>query len=91
MDVFIVVITGRIGRLLTQELLSRGDTVRGLVRRDQQRVNLAARGVEAVVGDRAFHLSDKAYQRGYATPALTATRMSGYQMQSRRRCTLSFS
>lgn len=51
MDVVIIGITGRIGRLLMQELLSKGDTVRGLVRRDEQQEELAARGVNAVVGD----------------------------------------
>lgn len=37
--------------MLTYNLLSKGDTVRGLVRRDEQRADLAARGVDAVVGD----------------------------------------
>ncbi len=53
MDVFIVGITGGIGRLLAEQLLSRGDHVRGLVRRDGQRADLAARGIEATVGDLA--------------------------------------
>lgn len=51
MDVFIVGITGKIGGLLAQKLLAKGDTVRGLVRRDEQRADLAAQGVEAVLGD----------------------------------------
>ncbi len=51
MEVFIIGITGRIGGLLAQKLLSKGDTVRGLVRRDEQRADLAARGIDAVVGD----------------------------------------
>lgn len=51
MDVFIIGITGRIGGLLAQKLLAKGDTVRGLVRRDEQRADLAARAVDAVVGD----------------------------------------
>lgn len=51
MDVFIIGITGRIGGLLAQKLLAKGDTVHGLVRRDEQRADLAARGVHAVVGD----------------------------------------
>lgn len=53
MDVFIMGITGKIGGLLAQELLSRGDGVQGLVRRDEQRADLAARGVKATVGDLA--------------------------------------
>jgi len=51
MAVFIVGITGRVGGLLAQELLARGDTVRGLVRRDGQRAALAARGLDAAVAD----------------------------------------
>ncbi|MEO3764009.1 NAD(P)H-binding protein [Streptomyces sp. B8F3] len=50
-DVFIIGITGGVGRLLAQELRSRGDTVGGLVRRDDQRAELAARGMSARVGD----------------------------------------
>ncbi|MEU1932968.1 SDR family oxidoreductase [Streptomyces coeruleorubidus] len=53
MNVFIIGITGKIGRLLVQELLSRGDAVHGLVRREEQRADLAAHGVDAVVGDLA--------------------------------------
>ncbi|WNO71226.1 NAD(P)H-binding protein [Streptomyces sp. AM8-1-1] len=53
MDAFIIGITGRTGGLLAQELLSRGDTVHGLVRREEQRADLAALGVDAVVGDLA--------------------------------------
>lgn len=41
MDVFIIGITGKIGGLLAQRLLSKGDTVHGLVRRDEQRADLA--------------------------------------------------
>ncbi|MCY0922275.1 NAD(P)H-binding protein [Streptomyces sp. H27-G5] len=51
MDVFIIGITGKIGRLLAQELLAQGDTVHGLVRRDEQRTDLAAQGIHALVGD----------------------------------------
>ncbi|MFJ9102135.1 NAD(P)H-binding protein [Streptomyces sp. NPDC102405] len=51
MDVFIIGITGGIGGLLAQKLRSRGDTVHGLVRRDDQRAELATRGVVAHVGD----------------------------------------
>lgn len=53
MDAFIIGITGKIGSLLAQELLSRRDTVRGLVRRDAQRAELTAEGVNATVGDLA--------------------------------------
>lgn len=53
MDVFIVGITGKVGDLLARELLARGDSVHGLVRREEQRADLAARGVDAVVGDLA--------------------------------------
>ncbi|WP_255561215.1 NAD(P)H-binding protein [Mumia sp. zg.B53] len=50
-DVFIIGVTGGVGRLLTQELRGRGASVRGLVRRPGQRADLAASGVDAVVGD----------------------------------------
>ncbi|MEU2925803.1 NAD(P)H-binding protein [Streptomyces sp. NPDC007251] len=53
MDVFIIGITGGIGGLLAGRLRSRGDTVRGLVRRDDQQAALAAQGVQATVGDLA--------------------------------------
>ncbi|MEU5712221.1 MULTISPECIES: NAD(P)H-binding protein [Streptomyces] len=53
MDVFIIGITGGIGDLLARKLRSRGDTVRGLVRRDEQQAALAAQGVQATVGDLA--------------------------------------
>ncbi|KOV77358.1 NAD-dependent dehydratase [Streptomyces sp. NRRL WC-3723] len=52
-DVFIIGITGGIGDLLARKLRSRGDTVRGLVRRDEQQAALAAQGVQATVGDLA--------------------------------------
>lgn len=53
MDVFIIGISGKVGGLLAQELRSRGDAVRGLVRRDAQRTELATDGIDAVVGDLA--------------------------------------
>lgn len=53
MKVFIIGISGAIGRLLAQNLTGRGDTVSGLVRRDEQRVDLAARNIDAVVADLA--------------------------------------
>ena len=53
MDIFIIGMTGAIGGLLAQKLRSRGDTVRGLVRRDDQRAVLAQQGIHAHVGDLA--------------------------------------
>ncbi|POX62854.1 NAD-dependent dehydratase [Streptomyces sp. Ru62] len=53
MDVFIIGITGGIGDALARRLRSRGDTVHGLVRRDDQRAALAAHGVRATIGDLA--------------------------------------
>lgn len=50
-DVFIIGITGGVGSLLAQKLRSRGDAVRGLVRRDDQQAELATRGMNARVGD----------------------------------------
>ncbi|MFF0728566.1 NAD(P)H-binding protein [Streptomyces sp. NPDC004134] len=50
-DVFIIGITGGVGGLLARKLRSRGDSVRGLVRRDGQRAELATQGVDARVGD----------------------------------------
>ncbi|MFX3640498.1 MAG: NAD(P)H-binding protein [Candidatus Pristimantibacillus sp.] len=53
MNVFIIGITGNIGGLLAQRLVSKGDTVHGLVRRYEQQAELAARGINTVVGDLA--------------------------------------
>ncbi|MET9359633.1 NAD(P)H-binding protein [Streptomyces sp. NPDC006632] len=53
MDVFIIGITGKVGGLLARELVSGGDAVHGLVRRDEQRPALAALSVDATVGDLA--------------------------------------
>lgn len=50
MKTFIFGISGAVGRLLAQKLADRGDDVSGLVRRDEQRADLAAIGVQAVVG-----------------------------------------
>jgi len=58
MRVFIIGVSGAIGGLLAQELLDRGDLVTGLVRREQQRADLAARGVDASVGDLASLSAD---------------------------------
>ncbi|MFF5979242.1 NAD(P)H-binding protein [Streptomyces olindensis] len=51
MDVFIIGITGGIGSLLARKLRARGDDVHGLVRREEQRAELATHGVRAHVGD----------------------------------------
>lgn len=51
MDVFTIGVTGNISDSLAQELVSKGDPVRGLVRRDEQWVEFVARGVDAVVGN----------------------------------------
>lgn len=50
MQVFVVGVTGRTGRLLARDLLSRGDVVRGLVRDEQSRREMAGEGVAAVLG-----------------------------------------
>ncbi|AKH86394.1 NAD-dependent dehydratase [Streptomyces sp. CNQ-509] len=50
-DLFLIGITGGVGRLLARRLRARGDTVRGLVRRDDQRAELAAQGMDTRVGD----------------------------------------
>ncbi|MFJ3407093.1 NAD(P)H-binding protein [Promicromonospora sp. NPDC090134] len=51
MNVFVIGVAGRTGTLLARALQRRGDQVRGLVRRDEQREAFAAKGVDAVVGD----------------------------------------
>ena len=51
MKVFIIGISGAVGALLAQDLTGRGDSVSGLVRREDQRADLARRRVEAHVGD----------------------------------------
>jgi uncharacterized protein YbjT (DUF2867 family) len=50
-DLFLIGITGGVGRLLARRLRARGDTVRGLVRRDDQRAELATQDMDARVGD----------------------------------------
>ncbi|WP_165855830.1 NAD(P)H-binding protein [Marinobacter sp. JSM 1782161] len=59
MNVFIIGISGSIGRLLTRQLQARGDTVRGLVRRQEQHAELEAQGVPSHVGDLA-HMDTQA-------------------------------
>ena len=51
MRVFVAGISGAVGGLLARDLTGRGDVVSGLVRREDQRVDLARRDVEAHVGD----------------------------------------
>lgn len=51
MRVFIIGISGAVGGLLAAALAGRGDVVSGLVRRPDQRADLAARDIEARVGD----------------------------------------
>lgn len=51
MKVFIIGISGAIGGLLAEDLTSRGDVVSGVVRRDDQRADLASRDIEVRVGD----------------------------------------
>lgn len=53
MKVFIIGVSGAIGRLLARYLIDRGDEVSGLVRRDAQRADLTTRGVAARVGELA--------------------------------------
>ena len=53
MKVFIIGISGAVGRLLADELGERGDDVTGLVRREEQRRELAARGVDVQVAELA--------------------------------------
>lgn len=53
LNVFIIGITGKIGSLLAQILLEKGDTVRGLVRRTNQQTEFAARGIQTEVGELA--------------------------------------
>jgi len=59
LNVFIIGITGKIGSLLAQILLEKGDTVRGLVRRADQQTELAARGIQTEIGDIASLPADQ--------------------------------
>jgi uncharacterized protein YbjT (DUF2867 family) len=49
--VFVIGISGAVGGLLAEDLTGRGDVVSGLVRREDQRADLAARGIDVRVGD----------------------------------------
>jgi uncharacterized protein YbjT (DUF2867 family) len=51
MKVFVIGVSGAIGRLLAQYLLDRGDEVSGLVRRDAQRADLSTLGVVTRVAE----------------------------------------
>lgn len=51
MRVFVYGITGGVGRLISRKLIDRGDRVAGLVRRESQRAELEADGIETVIGD----------------------------------------
>jgi uncharacterized protein YbjT (DUF2867 family) len=53
MKVFVIGVSGAIGRLLAQHLIDRGDAVSGLVRRDAQQAELTAQGVATRVGELA--------------------------------------
>ncbi|MDP9843503.1 NAD(P)H-binding protein [Streptosporangium lutulentum] len=58
MKVFIIGVSGAVGGLLARNLTGRGDDVSGLVRHDEQRANLSARGVDARVGELADMTAD---------------------------------
>ena len=53
MRVFIIGVSGSVGRLLARNLTDRGDIVSGLVRNDDQRVELSALGADVHVGELA--------------------------------------
>lgn len=53
MKVFIIGVSGAVGRLLAKNLTDRGDDVSGLVRRRQQKAALSTTGVDARVGELA--------------------------------------
>jgi uncharacterized protein YbjT (DUF2867 family) len=53
LKVFIIGVSGAVGRLLARNLTDRGDIVSGLVRRDDQRAELSALGAEVRVGELA--------------------------------------
>jgi uncharacterized protein YbjT (DUF2867 family) len=58
MNVFIIGVSGAIGRLLARDLIDRGDEVSGLVRHDAQRADLLTQGVAARVGELADMTTD---------------------------------
>ena len=59
MKVFIFGVSGAIGGMLADRLVSNGTTVSGLVRRVEQRDRLSERGVEAIVGELETMTSDE--------------------------------
>lgn len=58
MKVFIIGVSGAVGRLLAENLIDRGDDVAGLVRHEKQRTDLSGRGVEAHVAELAELTAD---------------------------------
>ena len=58
MKVFIIGVSGAVGGLLARNLIDRGDDVAGLVRREEQRTDLSAQGVEAHVAQLADLTAD---------------------------------
>ena len=58
MKVFIIGVSGAVGGLLAESLIERGDAVVGLVRREDQREDLAVRGVKAYVAELADLTAD---------------------------------
>ncbi|WP_265522998.1 NAD(P)H-binding protein [Oerskovia flava] len=58
MKVFVIGVSGAVGRLLAENLIDRGDDVVGLVRREEQRAELSARGVGAHVAELADATAD---------------------------------
>lgn len=58
MRVFIIGVSGAVGSLLAESLITRGDDVAGLVRRHQQRTELSARGIETHVAELADLTAD---------------------------------
>ncbi|MFC4554949.1 NAD(P)-dependent oxidoreductase [Georgenia faecalis] len=58
MKIFIIGVSGRVGGLLAAHLIDRGDDVAGLVRRDEQRAALVARGITAHVAELADLTAD---------------------------------
>ncbi|WP_406070854.1 NAD(P)H-binding protein [Micromonospora sp. NBC_01638] len=58
MKAFIIGVSGAVGGLLARNLIDRGDDVAGLVRREEQRTDLSAQGVEAHVAQLADLTAD---------------------------------
>lgn len=75
MQVFVVGVTGRTGRLLARDLLSRGDVVRGLVRDEQSRREMA--GKESRPSSAASRRSTRTRWRGCWTPRTSSSMRPG--------------